>query len=150
MHTVVLGVQLAVCGNSGSAIDSDAFGQGAKKAGFDRGPCQISTTSFYGSSGSSGNSEQLKLPQRRMYGRSGSTFTASPRPLQMLTIPRKKEGGATPPPASLSCCLRLWYTFLLHFLAHIAVPIDLTLDSDDDEKAASPPTKRSRCILQCR
>jgi len=136
-------------GNSGSAIDSDAFGQGAKKAGFDRGPCQISTTSFYGSSGSSGNSEQVKLPQRRMYGRSGSTFTAAPRPLQMLTIPRKKEGGATLLLLTSLFCLLISYTFSLHFPAHIAVPIDLILHSDDDQKAGSPPTKRSRCVSQC-
>jgi len=104
---VVLCVQLALRGNSGSAIDSDAFGQGAKKAGFDRAPCEVSTTSFYGSSGSGGNSEQVEPSQRRMYGRSAPTFTVSPHRFKMPTIPRKKEGGATPPPASRSCCLRL-------------------------------------------
>ena len=46
-------------------------------------------------------------------------------------------------------CLLISYTFSLHFPAHIAVPIDLILHSDDDQKAASPPTKRSRCVSQC-
>jgi len=146
---VALGVQLALCGNSCRAIDSLAFGQGAQQAGFDRAPCQMAPASFSGSSGSGGNSEQAHPPQRRMYGRSAPTSAASPGPLRMLTIPRNKEGGATPPPPDLSCCLLLSYTFSLHFPTHIAVPIDLILHSDDDQKAASPPTKRSRCVSQC-
>jgi len=147
---VALGVQLALCGNSCRAIDSAlgllAFGQGAQQAGFDRAPCQMAPAPFSGSSGSGGNSEQAHPPQRRMYGRSAPTSAASLVPLRMLTIPRNKESGATPPPPDLSCCLLLSYTFPLHFFEHIAVPIDLIFHSDDDKACKTAHEEEQACL----